>query len=171
MKGLHITDALGLLAYFFCGYAALLVMWTVWKKERPKHAERWMKFLLTARTKKDKFDDGMARWWPLWFCVLLAGGTAYGMLSLINAPVEEHHVAVYGQLDNGDWAMSSDEEGKFAYRPCPDFDAAPMLKKGIGFVAPRAAWDQLPTCRSIRKRGRGFFWRDQNWHYIHIKEY
>ena len=65
MKGLHITDALGLLAYFFCGYAALLVMWTVWKKERPKHAERWMKFLLTARTKKDKFDDGMARWWPL----------------------------------------------------------------------------------------------------------
>lgn len=165
-----IVVALPWLAYCFSGYAALLVVMTIWKRQRPKHAERWMKFLLNVRVKKQHLDDGLSNYWPVLFCVALAAGTVLGVTESLNRPVEEHNVKVFGQLSDGDWAMSSDEEGPFTFRPCPDFDATPMLKQGIGFIALKARWIQMPTCKSIHRKDLGFWWRDKNWNYVHIQE-
>lgn len=85
--------------------------------------------------------------------------------------VLEHHVAVYGRLANGDWAMSSDEEGRFAFRPCRSdhLDVDGMLEQGIGYVADHARWEERGTCKSIQDVGLGFYWRDANRKYTKLE--
>ena len=86
---------------------------------------------------------------------------------------EEHNVAVYGQLADKDWAMHSDEEGNFAYRPCRgkgEYDTDAMLKQAVGYTAPRAKWEERPGCRSIARAGLAFWWHDKNWNYVRIQE-
>ena len=97
-------------------------------------------------------------------------GTLVGLTLHFNEyPIaEEHNVIVYRQLEDGDWAMSSDEEGPFAYRPCRgkgEYDTDAMLRQAVGYMAPRARWEERPGCRSITKQGLAFWWRDKNWNY------
>jgi hypothetical protein len=89
----HITDALGLLAYFFCGYAAFLVVWTIWKRARPKHAERWMRFLLSVRKAKKRAENGfLGMRQGLTLFAFLIAALIYG--AVVSHPPTEEYVAV-----------------------------------------------------------------------------
>jgi hypothetical protein len=161
----HITDALGLLAYFFCGYAAFLVVWTIWKRARPKHAERWMRFLLSVRTKRDKLNDGIANWWaPIFafsFCAVLISVPIYLNVHLPYVKEIHHHVKVLKKLDDNLWLMEDDELGVFRYTGCPDYDNDKNI--WAGYIANRAIWEERGSCKSIRAAGLAFIYeRDEH---------
>ena len=159
----------GWLGWFFCGYATFLFVWTLWKHARPKHAQKWMQLVAKLGKLKDK---GTAQLRNVWVTGVLMTCCAIFVLAMtrpVRYPiVQEHNVAVFGRLADGDWLMSSDEEGKFAYRPCLDFDATPILTQAIGYVALRAKWEERGACKSIRAAGLGFWWRDENNQYTLI---
>ena len=86
-----------------------------------------------------------------------------------------HNVADYGQLPDGDFAMHSDEQGDFTFRPCAmdvknGVDVAGILAQGVGYIADRASWEERGTCKSILRADLGFHWRDQNFDYRRISD-
>lgn len=162
----------GLLAYCFCGYTAFLVVWTLWKGRRPEHAKRWMRLVekwgqAWRRTKKKV--DGWMLPAPIaitlsLICLGLLVGAAYSSRS---NTVTEHNVAIYRQLDDGDWLMSSDEEQYIVFRPCAadtasGVDVNGLLKLAVGYVADEARWEERGTCKSILRSDLGFWFRDEH---------
>ncbi len=166
--------AAGLLGWCAGAYSAFILTWTLLKKSRPKHAQKWMNWVASWNERRRKMQGWMrANEWPisLIFSVLILSGVVYSARHQYPI-VEEHNVAVYQRLSDGDWAMSSDEEGKFAYRPCSDdaINTNTMLKKGIGYIASRASWEERGDCKSIRATGLGFYWRDEHFQYRRIAD-
>lgn len=158
MLNTRFTDVVGWLGYCFTGYIAYLVIATVWKRERPKHAERWMKFLAHLRKAKEKTNKGVATYGPIGFAAICCAVMLYGAARMENAPIaEEHNVAVLASVGPDEWRMRSDEEGEFVYRACPDFDNASVI--WVGYIADRAKWREYGRCKSIRDTGLGFYWR------------
>jgi hypothetical protein len=82
--------------------------------------------------------------------------------------VIEHHVAVIGRLEDGDFAFQSDEEPRGGvYRPCPTdiangLDVNRMLSEATGYVAEYAAWEERGACKSILRADLGFWWRNKD---------
>src|SRR5580693_65999 len=130
----HIAAALLWLASFFCGYAALSVVIAIWKRERQRHAEKWMKFLLSVQAKRN--DRGYARLAGVFTTVLIVSWSFSGFLALRDHrqidhlekqlskyeadTVVEHHVKFLRKTEDGDFAFISDEKPDGdAFRPCP----------------------------------------------------
>lgn len=108
--------------------------------------------------------------WPILFVAIVVTPLAYLIARPPRYPIsEEHNVAVFRKLADGDWAMRSDESGDFAYRPCTDFSVESMLHQGTGYIAERARWEERGSCKSIRATGLGFFWRDAEYNYRRIQ--
>jgi len=84
--------------------------------------------------------------------------------------VREHHVSVIAYLGKNEgydeWSMQSDELGRFVYRACNDFNNAAIIRPG--FTARQAAWEERGECKSIRRDGLGFFYRDENLTYMRV---
>lgn len=84
--------------------------------------------------------------------------------------VREHHVSVIAYLGKNEgydeWSMHSDELGRFVYRACNDFNNAAIIRPG--FTARQAAWEERGECKSIRRDGLGFFYRDENLTYMRV---
>lgn len=182
------------LAYCFCGYAACLVAWTLWKGRRPRHAERWMKWIdergqkwqkwqehwqerwrRTKASSKDRIDGWTSSWlvvsiFALGCCSLLAFAAYHQRPNLVT----EHNVVIYRQLSDGDWQMSSDEESDLVFRPCPDdgaggVDVNGLFASAVGYVADYAKWEERGTCKSILRSDLGFWFRDKHNHYEYRK--
>lgn len=88
--------------------------------------------------------------------------------------VVEHNVAIYRQLSDGDWVMSSDEEPSLVFRPCPDdkmggVDVNGLLTQAIGYVADEARWEERGTCKSILRADLGFWFRDKHNNFTYRK--
>lgn len=161
MATLHIPAVPSLLAYCFCGYAALLVVWTIWKRKRPKHAEKWMRFLLKIRKAKDKVERG---WAPATLVIFIATMLAIftmGAKQYNDAPiVEKHNVRVIQKVGENAWSMS-DDQGPFLYTACNDFPNETVI--WAGYVAKKARWQEFGKCKSIRRSDLGFWWlRDKD---------
>lgn len=161
--------AVGYLGWLFCGYAIFLFVSTYLRHSRPKHARAWMRLISKWSKLKDK---GVARIDRVWVMAVLIMSCGIFVFAFTNHPkypiVEEHNVADYGRLTDGDWWMHSDEEGYFAFRPCGDFDVTGILTPGIGYIAPRAKWEERGSCKSIRGAGLGFWWLNENKQYTMI---
>lgn len=161
--------AVGWLGWYFCGYAIFLFAWTLWKHARPKHARRWMHWVASWMKLKEKGAARIERVWATSVVLLCSVIFVFAATRPPKFPiVEEHNVADYGQITGGDWWMHSDEEGYFAFRPCPDFDVDGVLKPGVGYIAPRARWEERGNCKSIRAIGLGFWWLNSSKQYTMI---
>lgn len=166
MLKLSIAEVVGYLGWCFCGYAAYLFVWTIWKGSRPKHAERWMRFVAECRYLWKRSNRGIAKWSPVIFVMFWCAAMLFAVARLPKYEiVTEHHVHVIGRLADGDWAMSSDEQGQFAFRGCHDFDVDSVLSQAVGYVADHARWEERGNCKSIRRADLGFWWRDKNFAY------
>lgn len=100
-----------------------------------------------------------------WLCIYAYGSRV--------TKVTEHNIVVYRQLQNGDWAMSSDEERGLVFRPCPDdlahgVDVDAILRQasiadnqGKGYIADYASWEERGTCKSILRVDLGFWFRTE----------
>lgn len=161
-------DVLSWLAYCFCGYAAFLLAWTVWKGRRPKHAARWMKFvadLRKARNKVDGWASSLAASWM--FAIACVSVLVFVSWRARSNVVTEHNVIVCRRLDDGDWQMTSDEETDLVFRPCPSdayngVDVDGLLRSAVGYVADYARWEERGTCKSILRADLGFWFRDKH---------
>ena len=149
------TDVLSLLAYCFCGYAAFLVVFTIWKNKAPDHAAKWMKFL--ARIRKPKGTTRLARVWELALaltcCTLLMFSA-----SLNRWPEAEHHnLRIERHPSDRQWWIVDDEDPQgFMYYACADFPNDEYIK--AGYWAKRARWQVRGGCNSIKADGYGFFY-------------
>lgn len=115
-----------------------------------------------------KVNRGLARWAPLWFVAFICAGLVYGLTRLPkDTVVTENHVAIIGQLNNGDFAFVSDEEPHGGtFRPCPDdersgVDVSGILTKGVGYIADYAKWEERGNCKSILRSDLGFWFKDK----------
>lgn len=166
-------EAIRAACYFFWAaglYTTFLVAWTLWRRDRPKHAQKWMKFIASLKRFREKGSATIDRTWVTAVFFVSSSLLVYAMTRPPRFPVvEEHNVAVYQRLPDGDWLMSSDEQGRFAYRPCGDFDIEPMLSQAIGYVAPRARWEERGYCKSLRADNLNFWWRDEKGNYRRIQ--
>jgi hypothetical protein len=92
--------------------------------------------------------------------------------------VIEHHVAIIGRLEDGDFAFQSDEEPQGgAFRPCPTdikngLDVDGLLTQGIGHIADYAAWEERGVCKSILRADLGLWFRDKknNFEYARVDQ-
>lgn len=166
-------DWVGSLGWAFCTfavswllYATYLFVYTILKHERPKHAKIWMRWVAAWMKLKDKgWANSLAL--PYLFalvCCVLLFVAAYRSRANI---VTEHNVAIYKQLDNGDWLMSSTEDDSLVFRPCREdsdkgIDVNSLLQSGIGYIADYAKWEERGTCKSILRADLGFWFRDRN---------
>jgi hypothetical protein len=118
--------------------------------------------------KPQRRREGTASWGPVLFVALWCAMMAYAVTRMPKYDtVTEHNVRDLGRLENGDWAMSSDEQGPFAFRPCTadkdgGVDVEGLLTQGVGWVADHAKWEERGTCKSILRADLGFWWRDKN---------
>lgn len=161
-----VLATVGLLGWCFCGYAIFLFAWTLWKHARPKHAQMWMRLVAKWSRLKDKgWANSLAL--PYLFalvCTVLLITAAYRNRANV---VTEHNVAVYGQLDNGDWLMSSDEQPSLIFRPCPEdissgIDVNGMFRQAIGYVAHQATWQERGVCKSLQRPEWEFQWKNKD---------
>ena len=126
--------------------------------------ETGSRFLTSFRQR----SKGITRYAPIWFCMFFGALVvmAVTMLPRDNV-VTQHHVAVLGQLPDGDWAMESDEDSSLVFRVCPDDErrgvhVTAMFQKAIGYVADEAKWQERGECKSIFRSDLGFWFRDKN---------
>lgn len=91
--------------------------------------------------------------------------------------VTQHHVAVYGRLEDGDWRMASDEDRSLVFRPCPSDERGgvrvnDILEQAIGYVAEKATWEERGNCKSILRADLGFWFKDEanNFNYERITD-
>lgn len=111
-------------------------------------------------------SKGHSKYAPIWFALFCGIVLSYGAVKLSRENiVTAHHVAVLRQLDNGDWAMRSDEDASLVFRPCSDdvtrgVDVNGLLTQGIGYIADYARWDERGTCKSILRSDLGFWFKD-----------
>lgn len=156
-----IMTALGWLPYCFCGYAACLVGWTIWKRERPKHAEKWMRFLSHVRKEKNR-GRGLASWWPVTFSAICVGILILSGSRINSAPiVEKYNVQVLRQIGFNQWSMI-DDQGPFLYTACDDFPNDKVI--WAGYIARKVRWQEFGSCKSIRRQDLGFWWlRDKDY--------
>ena len=156
-----ILVAVGLLGWCVGLYFASILTWTLLRKSRPQHAIRWMRYVKKLKNFKERGRASLER---IFVTTVLFMSSLVLTIAMTRPPrypiVTEHNVTVIKQLPDGDWAMKSDEEGSFAYRPCGDLDINGMLNQAIGYTAPRATWEERVTCKSIRAANLGFHWRD-----------
>jgi hypothetical protein len=154
----YLGDCVGL--YFAC-----LVVWTLWKGKRPRHARIWMRSVSRWRRFKEK---GIVNGFALSnafaiACLLLLCISAYAHRYNV---VTEHNVAILSRLDNGDFAYRSDEKPNGdTYRPCSidkenGIDVDGMLTQAVGYIAEHATWQEQGTCRSILRPEWQFWFRD-----------
>ena len=141
-------------------YFALLAGWTIWKKRRPKHAQRWMKFIAKLKGFRDK-TDGWA-FVPYLFSALVMGFLLLGATKITFAPiVEKYDVKVLKRISYNEWAME-DASGPFVYRGCDDFPNETVI--WAGYIAKKMRWQEFGDCKSIRREDLGVWWlRDSNY--------
>lgn len=154
--------------YCFIGFTAFLVIIRLLKRRWP--------FAATMLQLIETPTMGRSRKWtfPAIVCVAVCCimYVAFQRQTQEYPVITEHNVAVYGPLSDGDWSMSSDESGAFAYRPCPEDGKATtdMLEKGVGYIANRAVWQERGTCKSLNGAGLNFYWRTANHEYRRISD-
>jgi hypothetical protein len=135
-------------------------------------------------TKRHIPPKGFARPWAIVsVCIIILSWSGWAWLAIRDSrriselelelakyrsdTVVEHHVALIGRLDDGDFAFRSDEEpngGRF--RPCPadivnGVDVVGILSQGVGYVADHAAWEERGVCKSVMRADLGFWWNDE----------
>lgn len=112
-------------------------------------------------------SSGNSKYAPVWFSLFCGAVMVFGAVRMSHENiVTNHHVAVLKQLDNGDWAMRSDEDESLVFRPCRNdaergVDVNGMLTQGIGYIADYARWDERGTCKSILRSDLGFWFKDK----------
>jgi len=110
----------------------------------------------------------MAHYSPIFAAAVVCSVFLYGSSKFPTSRlVTENHVAILGEAPNGDFHFASDEEPNGgSFRPCPDdvksgIDTPELLKKGIGYIADYATWEERGTCKSIWRSDMGFWFKDK----------
>ena len=152
------------------GYAICMVVYTIWKGSRPKHAAKWMQFVQKMAQWRDRLKEkgkahqvAIANLIAVMCIVLLATASVRYRFPVVT----EHNVHIIKQLSDGDFAYRSDEEpngGEF--RPCladasSGVDVPDLLKGAVGYIAEHASWEERGTCKSIQRPDLGFWFRDE----------
>jgi hypothetical protein len=151
----------GWLGWAFGLYWVYVLGWTILSGHRPDHAKYWMKFISHLKRFKEK-SDGFMPIGSAVFASFLMMGMFVGASRMKLNVVTQHHVVIHQQLADGDWYMSSDEDKSLVFRPCQDdikggVDVDALFKKGIGWVAEYAIWEERGTCKSILRPELGFW--------------
>lgn len=159
--------AAGLLGDCVGIYFASLVVWTLLRGSRPRHARRWMRFIASLRRFKEqgtlRLNEIFAAVVFASFCLVFLGFQSRNIGYPI---VVEHNVVVKYQQPDGDWVMQSDEDPSLVFRPCADdiaagIDVNGLLTESKGFIAERAIWEERGRCKSIERADLGFWFKDR----------
>ena len=154
-------ELVGWLGWAFGIYFALLAGWTLLAKNRPPHAQRWMRCVENwNRLRRKSKGWVVANELPiaLAFSAIVLGLIVTGGWMYRYPVATYHNVIVLPKNEYGDWPMSSTEDSSLMFRPCPDFNVEPILKKVAdeGWIIYEAKWEQRPTCQDIYDPRLGF---------------
>lgn len=170
MPHLNIPDVAGWLGLCFIGYTVCLIGWTVWKRNAPRHAERWMKWLKNIRKPK-----GMIRW-PIPFALAIVAALSFlgfnspAVYTEKNVAVIEVHHAFRYTFQHVDAGLRL--TGKpFTQDICHDYES-PEEDFKVGTILTDLIHDEEPGCWSLNPDKRCGFYklRDANRNPIYLKE-
>lgn len=173
------TDFFGFLARFFFICAACLFGFGLLSDFMPRQSTRWTRY-------EKKWDEWRSEWTrrirgmaqsmaTVWlFALACLGVLVIGAWRNRPSVVIQHNVAIYRQLDNGDWVMRSDEDPSLVWRTCPEdsqggVDVNGLLQQAVGYVADYAKWEERGTCKSILRSDLGFWFRDEHNNFTYRK--
>lgn len=146
-----ILQMAGYLGWLVGLYFASLLAWTLWKRSRPTHAQRWMRWVTRLRNFKER---GTLRLAEVGMVIAAAAVVAALPMASYKYPgdgriVELHNVRVLRDIGRYDYWFQSEQGTKFYATFCADYE--PQFSGG-------------QTLTVLKYEDRGVCWSVANTH-------
>lgn len=157
-----VLRVVGLLGDFVGLYFGSLLVLTIFKRSRPRHAQRWMSFLGKLNdSKKDMQGWVQANEFPiaLMFVSGMISVLAYGAIANRYPTEQWDNVRVEAKVGVNQWMMrtaTGPNADGVLFTACPDFPNEQVIRPG--YKARKIRFEERGKCKSIRAEGLGVWW-------------